>query len=280
MDVNMQASQEERSNRHPRWDKHETLILVTAKRKQTEGIRDAGMRSRKFGSPDGRWDLVSSYCQANGVNRNARECRRQWNNMFHSDYRRIRNWLKLNDVESYWTMSKDKRKEHQLPLTFYREVFAEIESFLGRKPSFSTTSNVAEEYSRPEREENAVSENPPSAQNNTKPHESSARQSGSCGGEELTTSSGKNGNLHAGRNKRKVVANAGERDNLKEELASVLESSGRAIQRALSDKIRSQIEADNRNSELDRSQRKEQGDNLIGVLGSLACALGRIADKM
>ncbi|BBN11797.1 protein MpTRIHELIX38 [Marchantia polymorpha subsp. ruderalis] len=279
MDVNMQAAQEERTNRHPRWDKHETLILVTAKRKQNEGIRDAGMRSRKFGSPDERWDLVSSYCQANGVHRNARECRRQWNNMFHSDYRRIRNWQKLNDVESFWTMSKDQRKEHQLPLTFYREVFAEIESFLGRKPSFSTTSGAAQDFSRPPRDETAVSDDSPSDQNITEP-----LQSGSCGGEELTTSSGKNGNAHehAGRNKRKVVvANAGgERDNLKEELASVLESSGRAIQRALSDKIRSQIEADNRNSELDRSQRKEHGDSLIGVLGSLACALGRIADKM
>lgn len=174
MDVNMQAAQEERTNRHPRWDKHETLILVTAKRKQNEGIRDAGMRSRKFGSPDERWDLVSSYCQANGVHRNARECRRQWNNMFHSDYRRIRNWQKLNDVESFWTMSKDQRKEHQLPLTFYREVFAEIESFLGRKPSFSTTSGAAQDFSRPPRDETAVSDDSPSDQNITEPLQSGA----------------------------------------------------------------------------------------------------------
>ncbi|KAL3680781.1 hypothetical protein R1sor_023737 [Riccia sorocarpa] len=83
--------------------------------------------------------------------------------------------------------------------------------------------------------------------------------------------------------KRKVIPpviaeNGGEHED--DPLASVLESSGRAMQAALAKNIQAQIEAHNQNSELDRVQRKEQSDSLVGVLGLLAESLARIAEKI
>ncbi|KAL2651110.1 hypothetical protein R1flu_019238 [Riccia fluitans] len=83
--------------------------------------------------------------------------------------------------------------------------------------------------------------------------------------------------------KRKVVPpviaeNGGEHEY--DPLASVLETSGRAMQAALAKNIQAQIEAHNQNSELDRVQRKEHSDSLVGVLGLLADSLARIAEKL
>ena len=44
--------------------------------------------------------------------------------------------------------------------------------------------------------------------------------------------------------------------------------------------LAAQLEAQNQNCELDREQRKDQANSLVLVLGRLADALGRIADKL
>ena len=44
--------------------------------------------------------------------------------------------------------------------------------------------------------------------------------------------------------------------------------------------VAAQLEAQNQNCELDREQRKDQANSLVLVLGRLADALGRIADKL
>lgn len=76
-----------------------------------------------------------------------------------------------------------------------------------------------------------------------------------------------------------------------QQLAAVFKSSVKAMQAALAENtqmqiqahhtnIQAQIEAHNLNSQLDRTQRKEQGESLVGVLGKLAEALGKIAEKL
>jgi hypothetical protein len=44
--------------------------------------------------------------------------------------------------------------------------------------------------------------------------------------------------------------------------------------------VAAQLEAQNANSRLDREQRRDQAASLAVVLGRLADALGRIADKL
>lgn len=50
--------------------------------------------------------------------------------------------------------------------------------------------------------------------------------------------------------------------------------------KAHSRSVQAQIEAQKQEHELDRAQRKEQGDRLIGVLTALVDTLGKIADKL
>ncbi|PKU74481.1 hypothetical protein MA16_Dca003684 [Dendrobium catenatum] len=44
--------------------------------------------------------------------------------------------------------------------------------------------------------------------------------------------------------------------------------------------LATQLESQNINTQLDREQRKDQVNGLLGVLNKLADALGRIADKL
>ncbi|XP_072950612.1 trihelix transcription factor ASR3 [Typha angustifolia] len=59
---------------------------------------------------------------------------------------------------------------------------------------------------------------------------------------------------------------------LQSQLIEVLERNSRMLT--------AQLEAQNMNCQLDRDQRKEQANSLLGVLSKLADALGRIADKL
>ncbi|XP_044462457.1 trihelix transcription factor ASR3-like isoform X2 [Mangifera indica] len=63
-----------------------------------------------------------------------------------------------------------------------------------------------------------------------------------------------------------------EMSNLQCQLIDVLEKNCKMLT--------AQLEAQNNNFELEREQRKENADNLVGVLNKLADALGRIADKL
>lgn len=60
--------------------------------------------------------------------------------------------------------------------------------------------------------------------------------------------------------------------NLQHQLIEILERNSRMLT--------AQLEAQNMNYQLDRDQRKDQADSLLGVLGKLADAIGRIADKL
>lgn len=77
----------------------------------------------------------------------------------------------------------------------------------------------------------------------------------------------------------------------KDPYAAILESTSKSFQAALTESVQAQIKAHSRSVqaqieaqkqeyELDRAQRKEQGDRLIGVLTALVDTLGKIADKL
>lgn len=72
--------------------------------------------------------------------------------------------------------------------------------------------------------------------------------------------------------KRPPAGEAEEEGSLPGQLIQILERNSRALM--------NHVEAQNVNHRLDREQRKEHGDSLVIVLGKVADALGRIADKL
>ena len=81
-------------------------------------------------------------------------------------------------------------------------------------------------------------------------------------------------NANARRKRKRPVGDSTneETDEFKSQLYSMLESNSQVLT--------AHLESQNVNSELDRNQRKDQMESLIGVLGKLADALTKIADRL
>lgn len=78
----------------------------------------------------------------------------------------------------------------------------------------------------------------------------------------------------AGKKKRKHPSNASEEehDEVKSQLFSLLEKNSRVLA--------AHVQSQNLNSQLDRDQRKEHAESLVAVLGKLADALEKIANRL
>lgn len=115
-----------KTSRHSRWTRHETLVLIEGKKVAEERVRKGRRSSSGFGSDqlEPKWDSVSSYCKQRGVDRGPVQCRKRWSNLV-GDFRKIKTWessLK-QEGESFWMMRNDLRREKKLPGFFDKEVF-------------------------------------------------------------------------------------------------------------------------------------------------------------
>ena len=119
-------SERTKATRHPRWTRQETLVLIEAKK-----LVESGEQVNRYKSPPGfvvqtdpKWDLVSSFCQQQGVKRGAVQCRKRWGNLL-TDFRKIKKWETniKDEAESFWMMRNDKRKEKKLPGFFDAVVY-------------------------------------------------------------------------------------------------------------------------------------------------------------
>ncbi|XP_073022997.1 trihelix transcription factor ASR3-like [Primulina eburnea] len=108
--------------RHPRWTRQETMVLAQGKKIAEE----RGRKGRKLGpeQAEPKWDFISSYCMQHGVKRGAVQCRKRWSNLA-SDFKKIKTWESRvrNGGESYWIMQSDLRRERKLPGFFDQEVY-------------------------------------------------------------------------------------------------------------------------------------------------------------
>nr|GMC48010.1 trihelix transcription factor ASR3-like [Ipomoea batatas]GMC61255.1 trihelix transcription factor ASR3-like [Ipomoea batatas] len=113
-----------KTSRHPRWTRPETLVLIEGK-KIAEDRKGCGTSSvLGCAQIKPKWDLVSSYSKQNGVNRGPVQCRKRWSNLI-SDFKKIRTWeLQVKEErDSYWMMMNDLRKVRKLPGFFDREIY-------------------------------------------------------------------------------------------------------------------------------------------------------------
>nr|XP_017256610.1 PREDICTED: trihelix transcription factor ASR3-like [Daucus carota subsp. sativus] len=111
--------------RHPRWTRQETLILIEGKKAAENRDRKGRRSSSVFGSDqlEPKWDSVSSYCKQHGVNRGPVQCRKRWSNLV-GDFKKIKAWeSKSQELDSYWMMRNDLRKDRKLPGYFDNEVY-------------------------------------------------------------------------------------------------------------------------------------------------------------
>ncbi|KAJ0462367.1 putative transcription factor MYB-HB-like family [Helianthus annuus] len=120
------ADDKNKSPRHPRWTRQETLTLIEGKKVAENRGRRGRRSSSVFGSDqvEPKWDSVSSYCKQRAVNRGPVQCRKRWSNMV-GDFKKIKAWESQvkQESDSYWVMRNNLRKENKMPGFFDREVF-------------------------------------------------------------------------------------------------------------------------------------------------------------
>ncbi|XP_048500421.1 trihelix transcription factor ASR3 isoform X2 [Beta vulgaris subsp. vulgaris] len=131
---------DEKSRRHPRWTRQETLSLIQAK-EITESSPNKGRKisstllggslsssSLSLENTEPKWVMISTYCNQLGVSRGPAQCRKRWSNLI-GDFKKVRAWeSKLEDkTDSFWNMRNDLRKENKLPVSFDVEVFKVLE---------------------------------------------------------------------------------------------------------------------------------------------------------
>ncbi|KAG9446233.1 hypothetical protein H6P81_012361 [Aristolochia fimbriata] len=297
----------ERPPRLPRWTRQEILVLIQGKKVAENRVRrGARVVATALGTanvPEPKWASVSSYCRRHGVNRGPVQCRKRWSNLA-GDFRKVKEWESRikEDAESFWVMRNDVRREKKLPGFFDREVY-DILDGAGEADGKSTVPVVEDEVvfdsgriagadeglfsdfeqsgqegaadGSPEKDGDSPATETPAApvpiSDQYLPFDledvdaAGTREEASENPEKVSTS-------QEGRKRRRLSPEEIRPTNTPEQLISVLEQNGRMLT--------AQLEAQNVNWQLDREQRKEHTDRLIGVLGRLADALGRIADKL
>lgn len=119
-------SERTKATRHPRWTRQETLVLIEAKKVVEKGRTGMCGYTSTPGSVSSKpkWDMVSSFCKKQGVNRAAVQCRKRWSNLL-SDFKKIKKWESNMKEEntSFWMMRKEERKENKLPGFFDGELY-------------------------------------------------------------------------------------------------------------------------------------------------------------
>ncbi|XP_041014344.1 trihelix transcription factor ASR3-like [Juglans microcarpa x Juglans regia] len=305
----------DKTPRLPRWTRQEILVLIQGKRvAETRGSgRSAGL---PFGSGlvEPKWASVSSYCKRHGVNRGPIQCRKRWSNLA-GDYKKIREWESQakEGTESYWVMRNDLRRDRKLPGFFDKEVYDILESGSGVAPETPATAlalaqvptpgHVAEDadeegglfdsqrsavaddglFSDFEQEDSGRSSEKamevsipapmPISEKHYRPVLRGSHGQGTTN-EKQPASNPEIGSTSLEDRKRKRVAAEEDEEtvSLQNQLIDVLERNGQMLT--------AQLEAQNENFHLDREQRKDDVNSLIGVLNKLSDALARIADKL
>ncbi|XP_031491086.1 trihelix transcription factor ASR3 [Nymphaea colorata] len=298
------GGEENKPPRLPRWTRQEILVLI-------QGKRDAEGRGRRgggggAGGVEPKWAAISAYCRRHGVDRGPVQCRKRWSNLA-GDYRKIKEWERRGG-ESFWVIRNDARRERRLPGFFDREVYDMLDGgaaaakaavvpvpmetiFDSGRPAaadeglfsdFEASGHEDAEDGSPEATPltQVKVESPPSptpavpisSGNHLQPSFLRCFDPGAPAEQQTTMNPEKGSTSQAGQKRKQPISEDDGETNVQDRLIEILERNSRMLT--------AQLEAQNVNSQLDRNQRKDHTDNLVEVLGKLADALGRIADKL
>ncbi|CAN6471866.1 unnamed protein product [Victoria cruziana] len=288
------GGEENKPPRLPRWTRQEILVLI-------QGKRDAEGRGRRGGGGGGggggagsvepKWAAISAYCRRHGVDRGPVQCRKRWSNLA-GDYRKIKEWER-GGGESFWVMRNDARRERRLPGFFDREVYdmldggtaaakaamvlVPVETIFDSGRPAAADEGLFSDFEASGHEEDSPAatplmevkvESPPSPT----PTPALPICSDAPPEQQTTMNAEKGSTSQAGQKRKQPLSEDDGETNVQDRLIKILEKNSRMLT--------AQLEAQNVNSQLDRNERKDHSDSLVEVLGKLADALGRIADKL
>ncbi|RWR86931.1 trihelix transcription factor ASR3-like protein [Cinnamomum micranthum f. kanehirae] len=301
-----------RPPRLPRWTRQEILVLIQGKRVAETRVRRGGPRAHQLGGAhhqvEPKWASVASYCRRHGVSRGPVQCRKRWSNLA-GDYRKIKEWeAQISDgSESFWVMRNDARRERRLPGFFDREVYEVLEGgdaaaeaavagageeevgLDGLNSDFDPSKEEEEAAESMEKEAEVEAGMPVSAETAERPEMEAEvavpvsekkyqpvyqeyLNPGTPNEQQPALNPEKGSTSRDGKKRKRVSPEGGGVTNLQGQLIEIVEQNSRMM--------KTQFEAMNINCQLDRDQRKDHTESLIGVLSRLADALGRIADKL
>ncbi|KAK4779604.1 hypothetical protein SAY87_015710 [Trapa incisa] len=296
-----------RAQRLPRWTRQEILVLVQGKRVAEGRVRRGRVGVLGGGEAETKWASVSSYCRRYGVNRGPIQCRKRWSNLS-GDFKKIREWEekvrgRADLAESFWVMRNDLRRERRLPGFFDREVYdildrgAETPAPVAVKQEeddpedviFDSGRSAAAEdglFSDFEQEEGgdnsrknwavakAVEVQTPTPLRMSSDLKVAVRHAGASSENRKRPNRTPEPASREGWKRKRPVAEAGDEEapGPEDRLIEALERNGRLL--------KEQVELQDRNSRLDRDQKRDQTTGLFAVLDKLADALGKIADKL
>lgn len=194
-----------------------------------------------------------------------------------------------------WLMNNVETKESTVPGCFERELYDELDKCLGKNPCAANEiifdsgragvdKGLFPEIDRPLGDEFPGTPEEEVIKSRT-PMESPSMElptptPGTCGtafndGKFVLVPCEEKPAVHSAprrKRKRQTPPSVDENDDFKSQLYSMLESSSRVLT--------AHVESQNLNSQLDRNQRKEHAESLVGVLGKFAEALGKIAERL
>ncbi|MCL7050654.1 hypothetical protein MKW94_006263 [Papaver nudicaule] len=111
-----------RSRLAPDWTTEELITLVT------ETVAIDATFSRSLPSIQ-KWKMISDKCAALGVGRSSDQCHRKWESLL-VDYKKIKDWESVRGLVSYWALDKERKMEHELPISCDVELFKRLDESL------------------------------------------------------------------------------------------------------------------------------------------------------
>ncbi|KAJ7300286.1 hypothetical protein O6H91_Y014100 [Diphasiastrum complanatum] len=111
------------NHRGVNWSLNEIIVLLDAKRRDDAACAP-GRGSKKVRSSDDRWTTIAQYCQANDVSKSAQQCMNKWEKL-NTSFRKVYDYQKRfhSTHESYWNLSRERREDKALPISFNRDVY-------------------------------------------------------------------------------------------------------------------------------------------------------------
>ncbi|XP_002980044.2 uncharacterized protein LOC9647038 isoform X2 [Selaginella moellendorffii] len=118
----------ERVYRKGIWMLPELLALQTARK---AGMGKFGYRTRNNKSEKERWQDIEDVLWLQGVQRSADQCRSRWE-YISREFRRIVEYETSAPMgQSYWSLSQADRKDKDLPINFYGDLFHAMNQWMG-----------------------------------------------------------------------------------------------------------------------------------------------------
>lgn len=266
-----QQGNSEKRKRSRNWDHREMVLLVQAKKEEWES-HENGRNSERFKSSSDKWQRVVQHLIANGISdRDIDQCRGKWDNLL-SDYKLIKDWQKAEGTQ-YLSMSRETKKKNKLPYCFDTELMELLDSFQGKKPTILDNSAPLTPFSQDDvvREERE----PASREKDT--------DSGGKKKKRLSNGRVVHSSQPAVVSSSAVVVHSGTvvqaiRETKDSYVAVLSDMEIKREERFLQNLTleRERLDMERARMEVEREDRKE----LIGVLGMLAKAFEKIAEKM